>query len=803
MKPIRRVLFVIPALILVCLNAAVSPSPAQSRISFNSQQVFLNGSNIAWVNFAGDLGPNPIDTISFRTVFDSIHAHGGNALRFWLHTTGGSTPQFSAGGAVIGPGTNAIADLKRILDMAWQRRIGLLLSLWSFDMMDTANAKVVTNRSQLMLTDTTYTRYYINNALIPMVNAVRGHPAIIGWEVFNEPEGMSNEFGWSTTYHVPMANIQTFTNLVAGAIHRTDSTARVTTGSWALTAETDVNGLAKESDLQTRLSSLSGAEKSRIEEEFYTRYQFRMTAEDLITKFAAGPNQNYYRDDRLIAAGGDAKGTLDFYTVHYYDWQSTPISPFVHPCSSWGLTKPLVIAEFFPEQTLALPYTALYETLYAGGYAGALSWGWYSGASGHSQATLQANTLVLTGELFSRFPDQIDPDPVTGRVYSFTATPSLMDSGQVSVLDWKTALGTSATLNGGPVAIHGTMSVSPTVTTPYTLIARGSIVDTTTVTLSIYQSGKIISFSASSTHIGSGDQVVLRWNGAHGTAVTLNDSTVRRTDSLVVHPLTTTTYRLIGAGIVRDTSAILITAVPLDQLNRALLRPVSVSATSRNPALANPQNFVDGDTATVWESGASDGQWLDCDLGRNFLVRKVIVRWGGIFATAWRLRLSSDDNTFSDIRSATGGAGGTTVIDSLNHDGSYVRLMLDARSSTSAGFEVRELEVYGTSQPLSVNGSGPGIPDRYALLQNYPNPFNPSTTIRFALPVQSRVTIGIYNILGQRVAEIVNGELETGYHAVSWNAGTASGVYFCRMEAVPSGTPGNPFQQTMKLIVVR
>ena len=143
------------------------------------------------------------------------------------------------------------------------------------------------------------------------------------------------------------------------------------------------------------------------------------------------------------------------------------------------------------------------------------------------------------------------------------------------------------------------------------------------------------------------------------------------------------------------------------------------------------------------------------------------------------------------------------MIDSINHDGSYVRLMLDTRSSTSAGFDVRELEVYGTSQPLSVNGSGPGIPDRYALLQNYPNPFNPSTTISFALPVQSRVTISIYNLLGQRVEEIINSELETGYHAVRWNAGTASGVYFCRMEASPSATPGRPFRQTMKLIVVR
>jgi len=198
---------------------------------------------------------------------------------------------------------------------------------------------------------------------------------------------------------------------------------------------------------------------------------------------------------------------------------------------------------------------------------------------------------VLTQELFSRFPDQIDPDPVSGKVYSFTATPSLMDSGQVSILDWKTALGTSATLNGGPVAIHGTMAVAPTVTTPYTLIARGSIVDTTTVTLAIYQTGKIISFSASQTFIGAGDQVVLRWNAAHGSAVTLNDSSVRRTDSVIVHPLKTTTYRLIGAGTVRDTSAILITAVPLDQINRALRKSVSVSSNSRTPALANPQSL--------------------------------------------------------------------------------------------------------------------------------------------------------------------------------------------------------------------
>jgi hypothetical protein len=788
----------------ILLSAIAGPSgSAQSRIVFNNQQLFLNGSNIAWVNFAGDLGPNPVDTASFRTVFDSIHAHGGNALRFWLHTTGGSTPQFNTGGAVIGPGVHAIADLKLILNMAWQRKIGLLLSLWSFDMMDTSLARLVTNRSQLMLTDTAHTMYYINNALIPMVDSLKGNPGIIGWEIFNEAEGMSNEFGWSTTYHVPMADIQMFVNRCAGAIHREDPSAKVTTGAWALTAETDVNGLAKSGDLQTRLAALTAAEKSQIEEQFYVRYGFRMTAEDLIRKFAAGPNLNYYRDDRLVAAGGDPQGTLDFYTDHYYTWQSTPISPFVHPYSSWQLTKPLVIAEFFPEQTLALPYTALYDTLYANGYAGGLSWGWYSGASGHSQPVLQANTLALTQELFSRYPEDIDPAPVAGSVYSFTARPSLIDSGETSVLDWKTALGTAAAINGSSVPVRGTMTVSPNVTTPYRLIASGGITDTTTVTVSVYPSGRIISFGTSATRIGTGDPVLFRWDVSHNSVVTLNDSAVKRVDSMLIHPASTRTYRLIAAGSVRDTSSILVTVVSQDQINRALTKYVDVSSNSTIPAFASGLNMTDGDTTTQWASIPANNQWIVCYLGQSYIVKRAIVRWGGNFATAYRLSVSSDNSNWSVPRAGTSTTGGTSIIDSINQAAMFVALYLDTRDSSATGFAIHEFEVYGTTNPLSVAPGGTGLPDRFALMQNYPNPFNPSTTIAFALPVQSRVAISIYNVIGQRVAELVNGELDAGYHSVVWNAAAASGVYFCRMEAASTVAPGRQFQQTMKVIVLR
>ncbi len=85
----------------------------------------------------------------------------------------------------------------------------------------------------------------------------------------------------------------------------------------------------------------------------------------------------------------------------------------------------------------------------------------------------------------------------------------------------------------------------------------------------------------------------------------------------------------------------------------------------------------------------------------------------------------------------------------------------------------------------------------YTLFQNYPNPFNPSTTIGYALPQRSSVTLSVFNILGQHVTTLVDGEVEAGYHEVQFDAtGLASGVYLYRLE---SGV----FTQTRKLCVIR
>jgi hypothetical protein len=71
-----------------------------------------------------------------------------------------------------------------------------------------------------------------------------------------------------------------------------------------------------------------------------------------------------------------------------------------------------------------------------------------------------------------------------------------------------------------------------------------------------------------------------------------------------------------------------------------------------------------------------------------------------------------------------------------------------------------------------------------ALEQNYPNPFNPSTAIRFSLPQSGNVRLGVYDVNGRLIEQLVNSAMTQGNHTVRWNAaGQASGVYMLRLEA--------------------
>jgi hypothetical protein len=598
-----------------------------------------------------------------------------------------------------------------------------------------------------------------------------------------------------------MADIQMVTNLCAGAIHRTDSTAKVTTGAWALTAETDANPVAKRVPLAERIAAMSAQEKERIENAWEAHYHFREPAAQIIAHYEATANYNWYRDDRLIQAGLDSLGTLDFYTAHYYD-NGMPrfVCPFVNPCSTYGLTKPLVMAEFAPVTTLGLPYTDLYDALLSGGYAGGMSWSLnQAGLTGVDNGLITANALASLGLMFAGHPQEIDADPVPGNVYAYSAVPTEIDSGETSTLSWKTALGTSATLNGTPVSTIGTLAVTPPVTTTYTLVATGTIVDTLRRTVEVYRSGHIIAFTGTPDTLTPGEPFLLKWLTAHNSQVRLNGNAVARVDSMIVHPDSSQSYTLITGGAERDTLAVRATVVPVNQLNRALGKAVSASGTSTTPGFTDRGALVDGNVNSQWASAASGRQWVLIDLGQQFQLARVVIRWGDNYATAYSLQTSTDRGSWPTVRTISSGAGGTEILDSLAVTGRYVQLTVTSRLNQALGFAVRELEAYGVPQsPTSVSPATPqAVPDRFVLMQNYPNPFNPSTTIRFGLPSRARVQLTVYTALGQRVGDLVDGDMEPGYHAVQFNAaGLATGVYFYRLRA-------GSFVQTQKFLLVR
>jgi hypothetical protein len=97
----------------------------------------------------------------------------------------------------------------------------------------------------------------------------------------------------------------------------------------------------------------------------------------------------------------------------------------------------------------------------------------------------------------------------------------------------------------------------------------------------------------------------------------------------------------------------------------------------------------------------------------------------------------------------------------------------------------------------SVSQNSSSIPNSYGISQNYPNPFNPTTVVNYQLPINSFVTLKVYDMLGREVAILLNERKSAGYYSVTFNAvHLPSGVYFYRLQA-------GPYTQTKKIVLLK
>ncbi len=310
-------------------------------ILYNGKKIFFSGTNLAWSDYNSDVGDSPLNENAWRKAVEGTRAAGGNAIRWWLFNNMSQSPTIDqTTHLVTGPKENTIANMKKALDIAEEYGVMVSMCLFSHNLMEPNQWGLYSEKLDIdantKLFEDDGTEAFIKKVLEPVVKAIGFHKALMTWEVFNEPEGMTT-VGW-TAKKMDKEKIQKFTNKVAAAIHNIDKGFLVSTGS--------VN----------------------------IKYQ------------------SWWNDAELVKAGGEANGTLDFFQTHYYPYyQDDAVSPFVNTAAQMATTygydsKPMIIGEFPASGWKGATYTSnmaakteisteeCYRKAFDGGYAGALAW---------------------------------------------------------------------------------------------------------------------------------------------------------------------------------------------------------------------------------------------------------------------------------------------------------------------------------------------------------------------------------------------------------------------------------------------
>jgi hypothetical protein len=118
-------------------------------------------------------------------------------------------------------------------------------------------------------------------------------------------------------------------------------------------------------------------------------------------------------------------------------------------------------------------------------------------------------------------------------------------------------------------------------------------------------------------------------------------------------------------------------------------------------------------------------------------------------------------------------------------------------------YRLKMVDNDGSFAYSSVEAAEVAVPKDFSVSQNYPNPFNPSTTIAYQVPVDAKVILEVYNIAGQKVADLVNQDMAAGYYSVSFGASKlSSGVYIYRVVAIDKAS-GNNFSSVKKMMLLK
>lgn len=181
----------------------------------------------------------------------------------------------------------------------------------------------------------------------------------------------------------------------------------------------------------------------------------------------------------------------------------------------------------------------------------------------------------------------------------------------------------------------------------------------------------------------------------------------------------------------------------------------------------------------------------------NFQQGKILLNWSTATETnnyGFEIERSRDKITFAKIGFIRGNG---TVTQKNNYSYSDENL-----NSEKYYYRLKQIDLDGTFTYSNIIEVSTQLPERFELLQNYPNPFNPETNISFTLPADAKVTLNVFNVLGELVETLINKELNAGKHSVVFDASKyVSGVFFYKLNSFQND--GSNHSSVKKMIVTK
>lgn len=205
----------------------------------------------------------------------------------------------------------------------------------------------------------------------------------------------------------------------------------------------------------------------------------------------------------------------------------------------------------------------------------------------------------------------------------------------------------------------------------------------------------------------------------------------------------------------------------------------------------------DFEPCLLWKSSGGANKWIKVKLQGTVSNREAVGSLIYVYRNGTRfVRTVHCGQSYCSQNSfvQTIGVGSTNVIDSIEV------IFPSGIKNTVTNVNTNQTITIVESGVIGINNNNNEIPSKFTLEQNYPNPFNPSTIIEYSVPVNSQVTIKMYNVLGVEVKELVNEFKTTGSYNYRVNdnvtSGLSSGIYYYKMTA-------GSFTETKKMILIK